>query len=242
MSKLGKDSKGIAHVLLILLVAGVVGVGGFAVWRISSYNDKSDQSGVETTDLKGEKANSADVSAECVAKTGDTNICRMGAIPALGKYNTVQTLKIGGQTYTIRSDDKGNIETIIPGLSRSVETNGKYYINMDGVWYYNDKEQAADVPMPDLGFATTAGIKYDNRGKVKCDSGTCLDYKMTGGILGDGVVTALINDKDYIPRQIVSKGGLLGNLTLDIQVLDKVTINVPTGAKPISSMFGGVQP
>lgn len=37
--KIRKDERGIAHLALILIIVGVVGVGAFAFWRVSSYNN-----------------------------------------------------------------------------------------------------------------------------------------------------------------------------------------------------------
>lgn len=235
---LHSDSRGIAHLFLILIVAGVVGVGGFAYWRVSSYNNKDDSSGRETTTPGGSTANTADKSDECVALTGDENICRMGSITDLSKFSSVVTMNMNGMQSTIKYDGKGNNDTNLGDLGRAITVNGKNYIYMMDAWYDtgNDTSQVPDSQMPDLGFATTAGIKYENLGKEACGSDTCFKYRMSGGILGDGVVTCLFSDKDYLPRYYESTGGMLGQMTMTI-AYQPVTITAPEGAKPISSLM-----
>jgi hypothetical protein len=233
-----KDAKGFAHLGLILLVLGVVSVGGFAYWRVSSYNNNSDATGREVNNDSGSGAtNTATISDECVEQTGDEVICRFGAISSLDNYASEVKMTMEGQTYTLTFDGKGNNTVDLGQDIKGITLGGKTYVYMMGNWYdaSGDTTQAPKANMPSLGFATTAGITYENKGKEPCGTDTCYNYHMSGGILGDGVVTALIGDEDYLPRSIVSTGGLLGNLTMTVVYKD-VTITAPEGVKPISSL------
>lgn len=236
-----QDSKGLAHLALIFLVLAVVGVGGFAYWRVSSYNNNKDANGKSID----KSTNTATLSDECVEQTGDENICRLGAISDLSQFaSEVRLTTDGGDgpiTSVIKYDGKGN-HTVDTGTgAMGISVGGKYYIYMMDKWYDsgNDSSQAPKSSVPSFGFATTAGIKYENLGKEACGDATCFNYRMSGGILGDGVVTALFGDEDYLPRRINSTGGLIGNLTMTIEYKD-ITITAPEGALPISSLSAGL--
>ena len=229
-----KDARGIAHLAIILLFLGVAGVGGFAYWRVSSYNNNEDANGKSTS--QDGSTNTATLSDECVEQTGDENICRLGAISDLSGFSSEVHLTTEAGTSIIKFDGKGNhIVDTGTGL-QGISVGGKYYINMDGTWYDsgNDSSQAPKSSVPSFGFATTAGITYENLGKEACGSDTCFRYKLSGGLLGDGVVIALFGDEDYLPRRIESTGGLLGNMTMTVEYKD-ITITAPEGALPISS-------
>jgi len=111
---------------------------------------------------------------------------------------------------------------------------------MDAWYDYGaDASQMPKSEIPSLGFATTAGIKYENQGKEPCGDDTCFKYRMTGGILGDGVVVCWFGDEDFLPRRYESTGGLLGALTMTIDY-KPITITAPEGARPISSLVPGM--
>jgi hypothetical protein len=238
--RIHKDSRGFAHLALILLILGVAGVGGFAYWRVSSYNNNDGANGRATNDESGN--NTATLSDECVEQTGDENICRLGAISDISAYSSeVHMTTQGGDgplTSILKFDGKGNhsVDTGTGLLGMSV--GGKYYIYMDK-WYDsgNDSSQAPASSVPSFGFATTAGITYENQGKVPCGDDTCFKYRMSGGILGDGVITCLFGDEDFLPRTYEATGGLTGNLSMTIEYKE-ITITAPEGALPISSYTG----
>ncbi len=242
LKKLHKDTRGIAHLLLIILIAAGVGAIGFAYWRVSSYNNQSKATGKDTVAPDGSSSNSGTISDECVAKTGDENICRLGAISDPSQYSSVVTVDMDGLKSVIKYDGKGNSDTTVGDIGRGITINGKNYIYMMDAWYDggDDDSQMPKSQMPSLGFATTAGIKYENLGKVPCGKDTCFKYRMSGGILGDGVVVCWFGDQDFLPRRYESTGGLLGKLTITIQYKD-VTITAPKGAKPISSLIPSAQ-
>ncbi len=238
LTKLHNDSKGFAHLILILAIAGMVGVGGLTFWRISSYNNNEDASGRQTVAPDGTSSNSATVSDDCVAQTGDENICRLGAISDLSQYSSVVTMKMNGTTSVIKYDGKGNSEVTLGGDPAGITIGSRNYIYVMDAWYDagGDDTQVPKTSVPSFGFATTAGIKYENKGKEACGNDTCFRYHMSGGLLREGVVNALIGDKDYLPRLIDSKGGLLGDLTMSV-VYKPITITAPAGAQPISSLM-----
>ncbi len=238
MTKLHRDSRGLAHLSLILLLAAVVGVGGFAYWRVSSYNNKDKANGKETVAPDGTTSNSGTISDECVAQTGDENICRLGAIADLSQYSSEVHMDMEGMQSVIKFDGKGNSDTVVGDVGRGISVGGKYYIYMMDEWYDSgsDSSQAPKSDVPGFSFATTAGIKYENQGKEPCGDDTCFKYRMSEGILGDGVVVCWFGDEDFLPRRYESTGGLTGKLTMIIDY-KPVTITAPEGAKPISSLM-----
>jgi|GEM_PF-4563267 len=237
ISKLHKDSRGFAHILLILLIVGLLGAGGFVFWRVSSYNNNNKASGRQTTAPNGTTSNTGAISDECVDKTHDENICRLGAITDLSQYPAEVRMDMNGMNTVIKFDGKGNSDTLVGDSIHGISFGGRYYIYMDG-WYDSgsDSSQMPKSQMPSLGFATTAGIKYENLGKEPCGNATCFKYRMSGGILGDGVVLCWFGDKDFLPRRYESTGGLLGKLTMTIDY-KPITITAPAGAKPINSLY-----
>jgi len=230
-----KSQKGFAHLVLILIILAVVGIGGLAFWRVSSYNNKKDTGKTVSSD---KSQNTADVSNECVLLTKDENICRLGAITDLSKISSEVkvTMKLEGESIesTVKYDGKGNSE--VSGIADGITVDGKNYVNISGVWYDtgNDTSQQPSDPASSFSIATTAGVKYENLGKEPCGNDTCFRYRMTGGILGDGVVVCLFSDKDYLPRYYETTGGLTGDLVMTIEY-KPVTISAPAGALPISS-------
>lgn len=239
MQNLRKAEQGIAHILLMLLLFLVVaGVGGVAVWRISSYNNNHGDNANGSTNNDGSGNNSATASNECIAMTHDANICHLGAVQSPDKHASTVKLVMqtdnGSQTWTEKFDGKGSSSVEGAGIA-GITVSGHSYAQIDGRWidYGSDKSQNPTAPAAPA-LATTAGIKYDNQGKVACGSDTCFKYRCSGGILGNSVVLVTFGDKDYLPRHYdvttpSGVAGLLGNMTMDI-TYGPVTITAPAGA------------
>jgi len=240
LTNLRQAEQGIAHILMILLVVlAVGGVGGFAVWRISSYNNNrgANANGSAENDSSGN--NSATASDDCIAMTHDANICHLGAIDGLDKH--ASTVKVtmegadgGNQTWTEKFDGKGNNSVESADIG-GISLNGHQYVLISGSWidFGTSTSQAPSAPAAPA-LATTAGVKYENLGKVACGNDTCFKYRCSGGILGKSTVLVTFGDKDYLPRhyEITTPAGetsLLGNMTMDI-TYGAVTITAPAGA------------
>lgn len=234
-----KSEQGVAHIFLILLVVlAVAGIGGLAVWRISSYNNNKGDNAKGVANNDGSGNNSATVSDECVAQTHDANICHLGAIDALDKHASIVKVTMqtdgGTQNWTEKFDGKGN-NSVESGDIGGVTLNGHTYVLIGGTWIDNGSNSAQAPSAPAApSLATTAGIKYENLGKVSCGSDTCYKYRCSGGILGSSTVLVTFGTKDYLPRHYdvsTPSGGasLLGNMTMDI-TYQPVTITAPAGA------------
>lgn len=239
LKNIRKNQRGFAPLLLILLILAVVGVGGFVYWRVSSYNNNHGRNGAGRT-TNNSTNNSATLSDECVARTHDANICHLGAIQDLSKYSAEVhvTMKsdTGSLNTIVKFDGKGDTE--VDGDIKGITIGSRNYVYMDK-WYDTggDKSQMPSNPVK-FGIATTAGIKYENLGKVACGKDTCFNYRMSGGILGDGVVICHFGDKDYLPRYYETTGGLTGSITMTIEY-KPITITAPADAVPISSLVPG---
>lgn len=236
--RMQKDQRGLAHIAIILVVLAAAGIGGFAFWRVSSYKNNSDANGVSESDGSGN--NSATLSDECVAATGDENICRLGAISDLSKYSSEVTVVMEGDggsiTSVVKYDGKGNSE-VNSDLAQGITIGSKTYVYILDNWYDTGGD-SSQVPSNPAQFeiATTAGITYENQGKEPCGDDTCFKYRLSGGILGDGVVVVTFGDEDFLPRHYETTGGLTGTMTMDIEY-KPVTISAPEGALPISSLY-----
>jgi len=233
---LRRSERGIAHILIVLSIVGVLGIGGLVVWRVASYNNNDNANGRAENDGSGN--NTATLSKECVEMTHDENICRLGAIDGLDKH--ASTVKIvmqtedGSRTFTEKFDGKGNSVVESEGIN-GITVGGHTYAKLGDTWidYGGDSSQTSSAPgAPAL--ATTAGVKYENLGKVPCGSDTCFKYRCTGGILGSSTVLVTFGTKDYLPRHYdistpAGEASLLGNMTMDINYAP-VTITAPAGA------------
>jgi hypothetical protein len=237
---LRKAEQGFAHILAILLVfAGVAGIGGLAYWRISSYSNSSGSNSTGKKESDGSGKNTATVSSECVAKTHDENICHLGAIDGPDKHASIVKISMKGadgttQNFTEKFDGKGN-NTVESGDINGITLNGHNYVQIEGKWIDSGGNGSQEPSAPAApALATTAGITYKNLGKEACGSDTCYKYSCTGGILGSSVVLVTFGTKDYLPRHYdisTPEGGtsLLGNMTMDISY-QPVTITAPEGA------------
>lgn len=234
-----KAEQGFAHVFLVLLALLVVGgIGGLAVWRISSYNNSHGDNANGAANNDGSGKNSATVSDACIAQTHDANICHLGAIDALDKHASVVKITMqgadGAQTFTEKFDGKGN-NSVESGEISGITLKGHQYVLLNGSWidFGSDSSQAPSAPSAPA-LATTAGIKYENLGKVDCGKDTCYKYRCSGSLLGSSTVLVTFGTKDYLPRHYdvtTPEGGtsLLGNMTMDI-TYQAVSITAPSGA------------
>ncbi len=232
-----RDQRGVAHVLFVVLaLLAVAGIGGVAYWRISSYTNKSGANANGQTANDGSGDNSATQSDACVAATHDDNICHLGAISGPDKYASVVNITTktdsGSQTWVEKFDGKGNSLVQSDGVN-GITVGGHTYVMLGDQWVDvgGDNSQSPQAPAAPV-IATTAGIKYENLGKVSCGNTTCYHYRCSGGILGDGVILVNFGTKDYLPRRYETTGGLTGDMTMDI-TYQAVTITAPAGAKTI---------
>lgn len=239
IQSLRKSQQGFAHIVLVaVLLLAAAGVGGLAYWRISSYNNSHGDNANGAPENDGSGTNTATVSEECIAMTHDENICHLGAIDGFEKH--AATVKIvmqgedGSRTFTEKFDAKGGTVVESEGIN-GITVGGHTYVQLDGTWidYGGDNSNAASAPEAPA-LATTAGVKYENLGKVDCGDTTCFKYRCTGGILGSSTVLVTFGTKDYLPRHYdisTPSGGesLLGNMTMDI-TYGSVSIIAPAGA------------
>lgn len=239
-NSLRKAEQGFAHVFLVLLAfVAVAGIGGLAVWRISSYNNNNGNNANGRAENDGSGNNTATVSDDCVAMTHDENICHLGSIDGLDKHASVVKVTMEGadgssQVWTQKFDGKGN-NSVESGDIGGISLSGRYYVKIGGAWidFGSNGAQAPSAPTAPA-LATTAGVKYENLGKVDCGKDTCFKYRCTGGILGTSTVLVTFGTKDYLPRHYdvsTPEGGasLLGNMTMDI-TYQSVSITAPSGA------------
>jgi len=236
---LRSTEQGVAHILFILLAfLAVAGIGGLAVWRISSYNNSRGDNANGSAENDGSGKNTATLSSDCVAMTHDENICHLGAIDGFDKHASVVkvTTQSDGDSRTIteKFDGKGNSTVESDGIN-GITLNGHTYVQLGETWidYGGNKSQAPSTTAAPA-LATTAGVKYENLGKVACGSDTCYSYRCSGGILGTSTVLVTFGTADYLPRHYdvsTPSGGasLLGNMTMDI-TYGAVTITAPAGA------------
>lgn len=232
---LRKKQRGALSLSVILVFLAVVGITGFAVWQVMSYNKNKDADG-NLQNATANNVNTATISEDCVAQTGDENICRLGAITDLSQFSSEVHVTMGDQTSVIEYDGKGNHR--MSGLANAITVDGRDYIKFNDQWYdtSGDDTQAPTNPTSGFGIATTAGITYENLGKEPCGDDTCFRYRMSGGILGDGVIICLFGDEDYLPRYYEATGGMTGDIKMEI-TYKEVTIAAPEGARPITELY-----
>lgn len=203
-----QDQRGMAHVLMVVLVLVVVGVIGFAGWKVAGGNKKA--STVTSTTTKDTEKVAAD--SGCVAAYHDENLCKFSTnadIEKLAYTATLTSTDTDGTagTFTLKSDGKGN--SSMSGLLNTVQLDGASYIKNGNVWYKypasSDEEDDSD-PTADMNLVLGEGITYKPQGKEACGSRTCFKYEVTETASPETTQFVWFDTKDYLLRQWKSTG------------------------------------
>lgn len=234
MNKLYKDQRGIAHVLLGLLVVLVVAVAagaGYMVYR--------NQTGANITVDKA-------IKDKCMTDVKDKKYCTFVAhFAKIGDYKFAATVVAGGETssFTI-SAAGGNSQMVINMAGRPAAEFAAY----GGVTYMKDQsdnkwiEYGAHAPnKPDIydlkaeavkaDFKNAAGhlFQYKYWGKVSCGNLKCYKYEEVDPDKASTKAYVLFDAKDYQLRELQTNDGTTA-ITATVTYQD-VNISKPSPVK-----------
>lgn len=216
------NERGVAHLLLLVLVVAAIGVIGFAGYKVSSKNKTSTKSSAQT--VQTEPTVAAD--STCVKQLGDKDLCKFAnSFKDLDKTSFITTIIASGSsgsgTMKFSQDKSGNSESSFSaeGFNFDVITIGSYIYSKDasGAWVRypsgSDAVPPMDNPLKDANmfenndYTDNGNLTYKKIGKENCGSVTCFKYEMTDKSDAGGQYTMWFDTKDYQLRRMLMKNG-----------------------------------
>lgn len=236
--KLLKDQRGVAMALVIVLViVGVAGVGGFIWWRVMDAQQSNNSANSETV-----------ASANC--EYDDQDLCRFMTSYKLGvDYKVESTMTTDGATQKITTESTGdgqNMHTTMTVQGRPYETivigNTTYTKdNSDGKWWkQTDSSQppasTSEQSIPDFTDPNGvneegAKVEYKKVGTETCDNRTCFKYQVIDPSFADQTQYLWFDNQDYQLRRMTTVLG--GNNSDFVFSYDNVSVQAPTDTKDL---------
>ena len=242
------DSRGIAHVAAIGLIAVVVAVVGFAGWRVMEKNRDGENtisnSGVSRAEMK-------EIEKECNKELNDKDFCKFASnvnFDTAYKATITTSGANGTSVMEMETDGKGNSSTVTREGGK--ETGG--FITLDGVNYFKESDSGTWYRMagaetegtPDSEDITddvklnTEDFKADKAtykkiGKEKCGNLTCFKYQITEKDSPNLEQFVWFDDKDYQLRRWSTKEG--AETSDMVMTYGSVNIKTPSPVKDYST-------
>ena len=240
--KLQKDNRGLAPVVLVLLVVVILGAIGFVGWRV--MNSKNSNSVTETV-------------KQAVAKCtySDKDLCKFITNFKASKYYTVKSsVTSEGKTST------GTMQYVSPNRTY-VKSEGDYsyeiitidkttYTKAGNTWYKSVAKPNSNTPDTKVDFdepkdVTTAQETYKKIGEEACGNLKCFKYEVIDKNNTTTKEFIWFDTKDYQLRKTRSEGPG-ADVSESTFSYDKVTINEPSPVKELKEgeylMPGATEP
>lgn len=210
-----RDSHGVIHPWLIILVVVVIAAIGFAAWKVSS--NKNSPKSSSTTASSNQTAGNAISTADCLKVINDNDLCKFAV-----KYNpkasfvatdnattsqgsSVMTLKVSGNDSSISISQNGS-ET-----SSFVSLNNATYIKDEStnVWtkYTSSSTTPTESnPTGNIKFSSSDltdnnTLSYKAMGKEACGNLTCFKYQVVDKSNPSDTQYLWFDTKDYMMRR-----------------------------------------
>jgi outer membrane lipoprotein-sorting protein len=251
MKKVGKnDQRGIAHLMLIVIIVVVVGGIGLVGWRVMSAQKDKD-SGTKSSTASSVVSDSAALAA-CLKEVNDKNLCKFASgykldgVAYHAKFTT--TGSDGTSTSEMDTDSKTNTSmTTTQGgkeLMASISLNGTTYIKDEtsGTWLkYPPADNSApktDNPTSDVKVDTNDiteknTITYKSLGKEACGNLTCYKYQVVDTTQPKSEQFIWFDTKEYRLQRWTNKDD---QGTTDMTITYKsVNIKAPSPVKDFSA-------
>jgi outer membrane lipoprotein-sorting protein len=238
-TKLHKNDKGIAHLLLIVLGVIVIAGVGFVGWKVASNHKPSTNSSGSTT------SNNTTTDSSCLALYHDSRICNFAAFStSFNKTSYTAALNVTQNgttsTATLKSDGKGNTELTTTGSGETLNAitldNIEYVqSNGSGPWieYNTGTTSPTTNPTNSMNIGVgNAGITFKYLDTESCGSLTCYKYKVTDATTPSATQFVWFDNSGYKLRQWQYTDGS-GNTT-DMTVT-YATVNI-TKPSPVESL------
>jgi outer membrane lipoprotein-sorting protein len=245
-----KDQRGIAHLMLAVIIVVVVGVIGLVGWRVmSAQSDKS--TGSKSSSVSNIVTDSAALAA-CLKEVNDKNLCKFASSYKLDgvSYHAKFTTTGSDGTSTSEMDVDGKNNTSMTSSQdgkeavASISLNNTTYIKDEtsGTWLkYPPADNSApktDNPTSDVKVDTNDiteknTVTYKSLGKEACDNLTCYKYQVIDSTHPNDQQFIWFDTKDYRMQHWYNKDD---QGTTDMVITYKsVNIKAPSPVKDFSA-------
>lgn len=245
--RVDSDSRGIAHVVVIGLIAITVVAVGFAGWRVMENNKDNKES---TNSSSVSRANNKEIEKECNKELKDEDFCKFAASYSLEtsyKAGVTTTGADGTSLIEMEVDSKGNSSITtqqgdkVVGRFIVLDKTSYYQDVSSNTWYRLGPTKTETMEPNDI----TNDIKFDNKnlnddkvayqkiGKEKCGKTNCFKYRVIDKESLNTEQYIWFDDKDYQFRRWMTKEGAE---TSDITITyTSVNIVAPRPVKDFSN-------
>lgn len=250
------NERGIAHVLIILLVVVVLAAVGYVGWKV--IGKKSTTTAIKSSTTPATTSDTTAASAAqkaCLAAFHDTDLCKfVAAETATPLAKTQYKMTITGTSSGVASnitelqDGKSNTAVTIISGGSSIST-----ISLDGQSYtqasagspwitYGAGSSSSSQPSPDATLTTAlnnlTAASYTKLGKEACGSLTCFKYQIQSKATPNATQYIWFDTKDYLMRQYYETGVAGGDTFTMVINYQSVTINKPSPVQNASQSGG----
>jgi len=238
-----KDEHGVAHLMLIVLVAVVVAVIGGVAWKVSSNKNGSNSS-------TGSSALSAQAKSACMSTYNDSSLCSFEAASAASPidktaYTATLTNNQSGSTSTLtfKQDGKGNTALTmtggdVAGQFNTIEFGGSTYMQSDGTWIKYPSGSAptqTSDPSTNLDFLSSlTSTKFTKVGTEACGDLSCLKYQISDNITPNATQYVWFDTSQYKLREWKSTDSTSGTTDMKLSY-GAVSISAPSPVQDFSA-------
>jgi outer membrane lipoprotein-sorting protein len=219
-----KDQRGIAHLMLVVMVVLVAGAIGFVGWRVmSSQKDKDSNAKSSVSSASAVKENKQ-IESSCLTAIKDKDLCKFASRSSFDlnsfayQADMSSTDKDGKKSEIISQVDGKNNTSMVTKengaeVYSSVLLNNVMYTKSAGetTWVKFPQSSGSDssqdqsaTPANEVKFDTkdftgeNNNITYKALGKEKCGSLTCFKYQVIDKEQPNDEVTMWFDTKDYM--------------------------------------------
>jgi Tfp pilus assembly protein PilX len=233
-----RSQRGIAHLVLIIIIFAVLGLIGFAGYKVVSGKD-----GEKAADSIARKA------AEAACTETDKNICKFQSSWKEQKYYTLKSKTTAdGQTSesTYQAEGDKRFHMTLSGemaYEIIVIDNDTYTKAANGTWWkQTNKPEEASKYAQDFDFDDNDSdssseepkntTTYKNLGKEACGNLTCFKYQVVDSSAPNDKEYIWFDTKDYQLRRTLSESsdGTVSDSTFSYE---KISIKVPSPVKEL---------
>jgi outer membrane lipoprotein-sorting protein len=258
MKKVGtQDQRGVAHLMLVILVVVVAGVIGGVAWRVISQQ-KDNKTNSSPTTAAGSVKEDKEVEKACLSAIKDKNLCKFASKSSFDFSNGVSYQAL--MTTTDKAGKKTVIDSSVDGKNNTsavTKENGTAltsYVLLNNVMYTknageatwtkypatNDNsatqssKPASDIEVDTKDFTGEKNtITYKALGKEKCGNLTCFKYQVIDKENPSDETFMWFDTKDYVIQRYSFKNAEGSN---DIVFTYKsVKIKEPSPVKDFSA-------
>jgi len=243
--QINNDERGMAHVMVAVLVVVVLVAIGLVGWRVmAKKNDKTPAD--KTTTVAAASA----AYTSCLAQFHDTTLCHFAEAESAkpidkAAYQATLTTDQSGTASTLvfAQDGNGNTSLTTSGGSASEQLNtvtyaGVTYIKNGSVWIkYPTTSTPAQTTDPSSDLTFMSSLTSEHFTKVDseaCGSLTCLKYKLTDTATPTATDYVWFDTHDYLLREFSSTDPSSGTTDMKLSY-QAVSISVPSPVQDLST-------